>query len=139
MSGFDAKANRLLQDELDRYARGEVSFKGLQGGFLASNNRKPKKQRYSSRVAADPLAAMEQLLQEDMAVFDTGCLPEGSSAAGSSSHSFCPCPGQHGSTIPTQQRQQQQQQDSARLPEFEEDDRVQELVQAELRQLQRGE
>jgi hypothetical protein len=67
------------------------------------------------------VAAMEQLLQEDMAAYGTGCLPE--SFVGSSSYSFCPCPGQ---------------QDSASWAEFE-DDGVQELLQAEARQLLRGE
>ncbi|KAF6262370.1 hypothetical protein COO60DRAFT_651093 [Scenedesmus sp. NREL 46B-D3] len=138
MSGYSGKADRLLQEELDRDDRGEVSFKGPKEGSLASNNRKPEKQQCSSRVEADPLAAMEQLVQEDLAVYGTACLPERSSAAGSSSYSFCPCPGQHGSTIPTQQRQQQQQQqqDSAGWAEPE-DDRMQELLQADLRKLQR--
>jgi hypothetical protein len=133
MSAFDAKADKLLQKELDRYERGEVTVKAPREGSLASNNRKPKKQRCSSRAAVDPVAAMEQLLQEDMAAYGTGCLPE--SFVGSSSYSFCPCPGQHGSTISTQQ---QQQQDSASWAEFE-DDGVQELLQAEARQLLRGE
>jgi hypothetical protein len=68
---------------------------------------------------------MLQLVQEDIAAYSSGCLPERSSAAGCSSYSFCPCPGQHGSTIHTQQ-QRQQQQDSASWSEPEEDE-MQEL------------